>query len=74
MRRSICLSEKANATIAINTTHATMAAPHNEISDTNIILNNKMPIFISFANLRNNPEICNFYFKYLEELENITTI
>ena len=38
MRRSILLSEKANATIATNTTHATIAAPHNEISDTNIIL------------------------------------
>jgi hypothetical protein len=37
IRRSICLSKKANAIIATITTHATMAAPHKEISDTNML-------------------------------------
>lgn len=37
--RSICLSKKANAIAATNTTHATMAAPHKEISDTYIAAN-----------------------------------
>ena len=58
---SILLSVKANATIATNTTHATMAAPHNEISDTNIILINKLLICISCANVRIIFEINNFY-------------
>jgi hypothetical protein len=38
MRRSILLSKMASAIVAIKTTHATMAAPHNDISDTNIVI------------------------------------
>lgn len=44
--RSIFLSMKASTIAAISTNNATKAAPHNEISDTNIIIYCNVLIFL----------------------------